>query len=133
MTIEELKAKMQEYFVSRKNRMQARARELKALGQEEEAELELGKLAVYDVFGTMLEASALKAKMNPKYASGDKVQAFIQEYLMAFITQPAEWRLKYVQAKECGEERAASLEWLRLETVKEIKDEFLRISKGESK
>lgn len=132
MTIEDLKAKMQEYFRDRKNAMQARARELRAQGQDAAAELEMGRLAVYDVFGTMLAASALKAKMNPKYASGDRVQAFIQEYLMAFITQPAEWRLKYAQAKERGEEGAASLEWLRLETVREIKDEFLRISKGES-
>lgn len=131
MGIEELKSKMHEYLQGRKNEMQARAKKLREAGKEREAELEMGRLAVYDIFETMLEASALKAKMNPKYASGDKTRAFKQEYLMTFITQPAQWRLKYAQAKERGMAQEAELGGLRLSTVQEIKDEFLRISKGE--
>lgn len=131
MSVDELKAKMHEYLQSGKTGMQARAKQLKAAGQEKEAKLEMGRLAVYDIFGTMLEASALKVKMNPQYASCDKSKAFIQEYLMAFITQPAEWRLKYIQAKESGREEEIALGELRLATVQEIKEEFLRISKGE--
>lgn len=129
MSIEELKAKMQAYFREKKNEMQVRARELKDAGREREAELEMGKLDVYDVFGTMMEASALKATMNPKYASGDKVKAFTQEYLMTFITKPAEWRMNYSQAKERGAQEEMEREELRLATVQEIRDYFLKISK----
>lgn len=131
MSIEELKEKMHEYFRGRKNEMQVRARKLKEKGQEKEAELEMGRLAVYDIFGTMLEASELKVRMNPKYASGDKVKAFQQEYLMAFITQPAEWRVRYAKAKENRDEPEIALGELRLSTVQEIKEEFLRISREE--
>lgn len=129
MNIEELKAKMHAYFREKKNEMQVRAREYKDAGREQEAELEMGRLDVYDIFGTMMEASALKVTMNPKYASEDKVKAFTREYLMTFITQPAEWRMNYSKAKERGEQEEMKREELRLATVQEIRDYFVKISK----
>ena len=121
MSIEELKSKMHEYLSNQKTAMQNTAKKLREVGEEEEAELEMGRLAVYDIFGTMLEASALKAKMNPKYASSDKVKAFTQEYLMTVITQPAEWRVKYAKSMEEGEHQEIELDELLLLTVREIK------------
>lgn len=120
---------MHAYFREKKNEMQARARELKDAGRDREAELEMGKLDVYDVFGTMLEASALKASKNPKYASKDRDEAFTQEYLMTFITQPGRWRMNYSEAKERGAREEMELEELRLSTAQEIRDYFLKISK----
>lgn len=129
MSIEQLKNQMNQYFMERKNQMQKKARQLQETGQEELAQLEMEKLDIYDIFGTMMEASALKATMNPKYAGKDRVKAFCQEYLMVFISKPAEWRVKYAAAKEQGDEKEMALQEVRLTTVQEIKDEFVKISK----
>ncbi len=129
MDIQQLKADMQRYFREQKNLMQQRAKEYSESGRQSEAELEMNRLDVYDTFGTMLEACALKAAMNPKFAGQDRTKVFCQEYLMTFITKPAEWRKSYACAKEHGDEAEARLEELRLVTVQEIRDEFLRISK----
>lgn len=129
MNIDQLKKQMNQYFVERKNHMQKNAKQLQKSGQMEQAQLEMEKLDVYDIFGTMMEASALKATMNPKYAGQDRTKVFCQQYLMAFISKPAEWRLKYASAKEKGDEKEMALQELRLSTVQEIRDEFVRITK----
>lgn len=133
MDIEQLKADMQRYFREQKNLMQQRAKEYSANGQQREAEMEMNRLDVYDTFGTMLEACALKATLNPKFAGQDRTKVFCQEYLMTFITKPAEWRKSYTIAKERGEAQKIRLEELRLSTVQEIRNEFLRISRESEK
>ncbi|MDE7299570.1 MAG: hypothetical protein K2N94_12200 [Lachnospiraceae bacterium] len=133
MDIEQLKADMQRYFREQKNLMQQRAKEYSANGQQREAEMEMNRLDVYDTFGTMLEACALKATLNPKFAGQDRTKVFCQEYLMTFISKPAEWRKSYTIAKERGEAQEIRLEELRLSTVQEIRNEFLRISRESEK
>lgn len=129
MNVEELKSQMHEFFMEKKNQTREKAKSLQADGEEALACLELEKIGVYDAFGTIMEASALEAETNPKYADMDKGKAFSQEYLMAFICKPSEWRMRYAAATGMEDWEQMTIGEIRLATVQEIKDEFLRLTK----
>ena len=127
MDIDELKNIMQQYFSEQKNKMQKQAKEYAAAGKQWESELEMKKLGVYDMFGTMIEACALKAKMNPKYNGKDRTKAFAGEYLATLVTISAEWKEGYVSAKKSQNRQEMELEKLRLDTMQEILEQFRKI------
>lgn len=129
MSMEELKQQMRLYFQEKKTQMQRTARELQEMELETEAAYEMEKRRVYDVFETMMDACALKISMNPKYADKDKTVAFQQEYLLAFITKPKEWRINYALAMEHNDRNEILLGEVRLATVQEIRDQFVQITK----
>ena len=121
--IDQKVSKLNTYFDRQISLCQQRNKALLADDRMDEADFEKIRANVYDIFRTILSVAAQSAKNEP-----EKIR---QIFALKTEQIPSNWSMAYEKAKQHDDAVKMKIEQIKLDTIREIKETFIRIWEGE--